>query len=295
MPKKHCDSSCSSSSSSSCCEIKAPSETSEGIEKPGSFMFSSSSSSSSGSDCSSWSGSSSDRRKKGCKGCGKSKSKCGCKASSSSSTSTRKCGKCGKSKCSCGKKEHKGCKSCGKSKCSGCEVKNNTCSKCYHSPCSCAKEEDPVAKWNKAQKKSYEKKKGKKGGKVYVSLVRNSCHPNSERICDSQFVYAIDGVQGKTLRVKRGYKYLFVFEKCEHQLPLGAQYKFLLTKDPAGGGVSISCSPNYTPEPLCNTSSISECEYLYVKIPKDCKEWPDVVYYQDFFHSFIGGVIITNK
>jgi hypothetical protein len=108
---------------------------------------------------------------------------------------------------------------------------------------------------------------------IYISLTSKEQHPLRHRIRGS-FAYAVDLVPGGVIFLRRFRTYIFSFNPG-----FDGNYSLYFTIDPAGGGLGrLKCFP-----PPVKQGTIA----LYTS-----DDIPNLFYYQDFNHEFLGGPIV---
>jgi hypothetical protein len=108
---------------------------------------------------------------------------------------------------------------------------------------------------------------------IQVSMGAKKDHPWSSRITGDQCL-VVNRVPGSTLHLERGKKYFFRFIG-----KAGAGHEMIFTRDPVGGK-SSPLLEGTAPIPIGGNGLIT--------LTKDC---PNLVYYQDRNHEFLGGMM----
>ena len=112
-------------------------------------------------------------------------------------------------------------------------------------------------------------------------------HPWAGRICDTYKAFAINGIPGRTLRLKRGRTYKF---QIMVDLKVDSEQPFYLTEDPAGGMKGDMCEANHDPVEILGTSKPVKQGVYLVKITD---KFPKHSYYQSRASKFLGGRIVV--
>ena len=111
-------------------------------------------------------------------------------------------------------------------------------------------------------------------------------HPWENRIYDSPRSFAINGIKGQTIYLRRGHRYFFTFRQNSNA------HALFFTMDPAGGKKGDQTSfAEYEPRSLPGTTPpFGEFKTVSFTIPRS---FPKIFYYQDKNHKFLGGLIIV--
>ena len=111
-------------------------------------------------------------------------------------------------------------------------------------------------------------------------------HPWENRIYDTPRSFAINGIKGQTIYLRRGHRYFFTFR------PNNNAHSLFFTTDPAGGRKGDQTSAiEYEPRELQGTPiPFGEFKTVSFTIPRS---FPKIFYYQDKNHKFLGGLIIV--
>lgn len=114
-------------------------------------------------------------------------------------------------------------------------------------------------------------------------------HPLAGRICDTDKAFAINGVHGKNIHVRRGQTYKFqvnVDLKSNHPQP------FYFTTDPAGGLMGDMCESSYDPAELAGTMKPVASGLYTLKVDD---KTPKHFYYQSRNCKFLGGHVFVHS
>jgi len=111
-----------------------------------------------------------------------------------------------------------------------------------------------------------------------ITLVNKRGHPWESKITDTPNCFAIDGVKGKSLYLKKNMEYFFVYQ-VPNNIKISDQFYF--TQDPIGGPKDIL----YISSKLYNTTNFDK---ICLRITEN---FPNILYYQSKNHRFMGGVI----
>jgi hypothetical protein len=116
----------------------------------------------------------------------------------------------------------------------------------------------------------------KKAEEFTIKIVRKSeRHPEYKR--GSEFGFAIQGVEGALLEVKRGQSYYFRYES---PAPIAVKHPLYFTKSPIGGARGAGSLPGF---PI-----LKNVPEALVHIPDNA---PKNFYYQCTLHNYMGGPI----
>ena len=120
-----------------------------------------------------------------------------------------------------------------------------------------------------------------------VTLVEKKLHPHAGRICDTDKAFAINGVHGKTLVLRRGHTYDF---HVNVDLKVDSPQPFYFTKDPAGGLMGDMCEGTHDPVEIPGTMKPVSSGIYRLKVDE---KFPKLAYYQSRNCKFLGGPVIV--
>lgn len=114
-------------------------------------------------------------------------------------------------------------------------------------------------------------------------------HPWFNRIYDSDRAYAVNGIKGDTIYLRRGRRYFFTYRPSSD---LDQQFGLLFTEDPAGGKKGDqTANPEYEPHEIVGIPpAITDFKTVSFEIHPS---FPKIAYYQDRYSKFLGGLILV--
>lgn len=116
-----------------------------------------------------------------------------------------------------------------------------------------------------------------------ITLVNKKGHPWENKITDTSMCFAIDGIKGKSLYLKKNMTYYFIYQVSSNSKNVD---HFYFTQDPRGGPDDVL----YLSKKLYDTPMFDK---ICLKITDN---FPTIIYYQSKNHKYIGGsIFIINQ
>lgn len=119
-------------------------------------------------------------------------------------------------------------------------------------------------------------------------------HPWSNRIYDSSEAYAVNGIKGDVIYLRRGHRYFFTYRISHVNTEAASDNRhhgLFFTEDPAGGRKGDQTVADYEPREIPGLpASVHDFKtFSFVVI----NAFPKICYYQDRYSKFMGGLIIV--